>query len=394
MSRIKENLDVCAAGLAIFSMFFGAGNIIFPLALGPHALDKTPIAILGLLATAVFMPFAGLLAMFLYNGDVKAFFCRIGNIPGMCVAFFVISLLGPLGSSPRCIALSYATFKMFFPHISVTLFSALACVVIFFFAYKKNRLLDLLGYVLTPFLVICLGLIIVKGYFDAPETMILSTDYSSLSAFWHGFKEGYNMMDLLAAFFFAPVILSAVKRKAELGSKAENFSLSTFVLKASVIGASLLGIIYVGFGFLASYYASDLTAVPSEELLATVAFKVLGPYAGLVIGSTVILACLTTAIALIAAFSDFLYRDVLSERISYTPILIGSLLVTFFFATFEFQGISQFLSPILNACYPALILLTGVNLCFHFIKYKTLKFTMLGLFVSTIGIGFLCTYIM
>lgn len=369
MSKIKENIDIGAAGLAIFAMFFGAGNIIYPLALGHDALDQTPFAIMGMLFTAVAMPFAGLLAMFLYKGDVKAFFSRIGNIPGICLAFFVIALLGPLGSTPRCIALSYATFKMFFPHVSVTLFSALACGVIFLFAYKKTRLLDLLGYVLTPFLVICLVIIIIKGYFEAPESLTV-WEVSSPYAFWHGLKEGYKTMDLLAAFFFAPVILSAVQKKAEKNVTQQGFSLSGFVMKASLIGAVLLSAVYVGFGYIASYYADQLHGIQSEDLLASIAFKVLGPSAGIIVGVTVVLACLTTAIALIAAFTEFVHRDLLQKKMSYNGIMAGSLGLTFFFSTFEFQGISQYLTPILDICYPALILLTAVNLGWYFYRSK------------------------
>ena len=349
-------MDFFTAGLAIFAMFFGAGNIIFPLALGQHALDKTPWALLGLLLTAVAMPFAGLLAMFRYRGHIRLFFGRFGKIPGFCIASLTIALLGPFGAAPRCITLAYSTISTSLPGIPMIAFSAVACALIFFFAYRENRLLKLLGYVLSPFKVTLLILIIVKGFMDAQEATLVSVNTSEISYFWHGLTEGYNTMDLLAAFFFAPIILSS------LGRPENDKDFNRFVLKASAVGAFLLAIIYVGFCYLAYIYAPELKGIPNDRLLGAIAIKILGQHAGLIVSLTVTVACLTTAIALIAAFASFMEKEVLRERIGYVPILVGSLLMTFAVTTLEFQGIARFLNPVLEICYPALILLTFYNL--------------------------------
>ncbi|MBA3722782.1 MAG: branched-chain amino acid transport system II carrier protein [Parachlamydiaceae bacterium] len=353
-----KNKETIGAGLAIFSMFFGAGNIIYPLALGSQALDKIPSALLGLLLTAVIIPFLGLFAIFLYRGNVQEFFGRMGKRTGLLVALLIISLLGPFGSTPRCIALAYSTLKMSFPSLSAAIFSAVACIIIFFFAYKKNRLLDLLGYVLTPFLVICLAIIIFKGLFSAPDLTLTNESLSHMNALWYGLHEGYNTMDLLAAFFFAPVIISSMQRKVE---GHQEISPLRFALQASLIGAFLLSVIYIGFGYLAYYYTSQIGHISSDQLLAAISLHVLGEHGGIIVSITVVLACLTTAIALIAAFTEFMYKEVLTEKIKYNHVMIGALVLTFFISTFEFQGISRFLSPILQICYPALIILTIAN---------------------------------
>src|SRR3984893_3016927 len=98
--------NTIATGLVMFTMFFGAGNVVFPLALGQYAQDKNFYAILGLLITAVGVPFLGLIAMTLFNGDYKSFFDRIGKIPGFIVAAVILGLIGPFGAIPRCVALS------------------------------------------------------------------------------------------------------------------------------------------------------------------------------------------------------------------------------------------------------------------------------------------------
>jgi LIVCS family branched-chain amino acid:cation transporter len=355
MNTLKK-IDFCTAGLAIFAMFFGAGNIIFPLALGQNALDQTPWALSGLLLTAVAMPFAGLLAMFRYGGHIRLFFGRFGKIPGLLIASLTIALLGPFGAAPRCIALAYSTMSTSLPGLPLILFGAIACVLILVFAYRENRLLKLLGYVLSPFKVTLLVLIIVKGLMEAPEIVLVSANTSKIFHFRHGLTEGYNTMDLLAAFFFAPLILSSLGRP----EKDKNFN--RFVLKASAVGAFLLAIIYVGFCYLAYLYAPALEGIPNDRLLGAIAIKILGQHAGLIVSLTVTIACLTTAIALIAAFTSFMQKEVLREKVSYVPLLIVSLLMTFAMTTLEFQGIAHFLNPVLEIFYPALILLTFYNL--------------------------------
>lgn len=358
MTTLKQS-DLYATGLAIFAMFFGAGNIIFPLALGHLALDQTPYAMIGLLITAVLLPFAGLLTMFLYNGDVRAFFGRLGRLPGLALAFFIIALLGPFGSTPRCIALAYSTFKLSFPDTSLPLFSLISCMTVFLLSYKKNRLLDILGYLLTPLLLLLLALIVVLGMIYAPSSTSVASSTGS-EMFWHGLKEGYNTMDLLAAIFFAPIIIAFTQQKTAMLKNSQDRL--KFILKASGIGAFLLSIVYMGFSFIAFSHANEMPGVPADQLLAALALKILGPQAGLIVCLTVVLACLTTAIALITAFTEFTKKDIFKEKLGYLPVLIGSLVLTFSISIFEFQGISQFLSPVLEICYPILIVLTAFNL--------------------------------
>lgn len=355
MNTLKK-LDYLAIGLAIFAMFFGAGNIIFPLALGQIALDKAPWGLLGFLLTAVAMPFAGLLAMFCYKGQVRLFFSRFGKIPGLFIATMIIALLGPFGAAPRCIALAHSTLSLSFPSISLISFSMAACGLIFLFSYRENHLLKLLGYILSPLKITLLILVILKGFIEAPEIALVSENLSKTSHFWNGLTEGYNTMDLLAAFFFAPIIISSLRDS----EKDPNFS--RFVFIASAIGACLLALVYIGFCYLAYFYAAQLTGISNDQLLGAIAIKILGPYAGLIVSLTVAFACLTTAIALIAAFTSFIEKEILREKVSYVQILIISLLMTFAVTTLEFQGIACLLNPILEVCYPALILLTFYNL--------------------------------
>jgi branched-chain amino acid:cation transporter, LIVCS family len=358
-------------GLAMFSMFFGAGNVIFPLAVGQYAGDQNFYAMSGLILTAALMPIAGVVAMILFDGNYRQFFGRLGKIPGFLLALTIISLLGPLGSTPRCIALSYSTMKSTFLEISPFLFSAIACVIIFLFTIKKTHILHLLGWVLTPILLISLITIIVIGFCTSAD--ISSIDESHSSLFLYGLKEGYNTMDLLAAFFFSSTILNILRSRFNEQENLQNVSHIKIASKASLIGAVLLSAIYIGFSYLASFHGAHLSIQGKEELLAAITLKIAGPHAGLLVCITIAFACLTTAIALIAAFTDFIQKEVLKEKVSYEVTLIGALVLTFCISTFEFSGISRFLGPILEICYPGLIVLTFLNVAYRLKNFKPIK---------------------
>jgi branched-chain amino acid:cation transporter, LIVCS family len=360
--------DALAIGLAMFSMFFGAGNVIFPLAVGQYAGTENFYAMCGLILTAAVMPIAGVIAMILFDGNYTQFFGRLGKIPGFLLALIIISLLGPLGSTPRCIALSYTTLKTSFPGLSPVIFSAAACLIIFLFTIRKNYILKLLGWVLTPLLLASLLAITVVGLATEPQMDNLNRIQGS--AFVHGLIEGYNTMDLLAAFFFSSTILNILRVHLKQSS-LQNVYAST-ALKASLIGACLLAAVYIGFSYLAALHGANLAAA-KDELLAAITMRIAGPYAGTLVCITIALACLTTAIALISAFTDFVQKELFKEKISYLAALTGALLLTFFVSTFEFTGISAFLGPVLQICYPGLIVLTCLNIMHHLNNFKPIK---------------------
>jgi LIVCS family branched-chain amino acid:cation transporter len=358
-----------AIGLAMFSMFFGAGNVIFPLAVGQYAGDKNFFAMSGLILTAAIMPIAGVIAMILFDGNYRQFFGRLGKTPGFILALITISLLGPLGSTPRCIALSYTTLKTSFPGLSSVLFSAISCGIIFLFTVRKNQILNLLGWVLTPLLLTSLITIIVIGLTSTHEMQ--NSDQSNANMFMHGLKEGYNTMDLLAAFFFSSTILNILRMPKKDDLISRNYI--NIALQASVVGAFLLTAIYVGFSYLAAFHGNELLINGKDEILGAIAMKIAGGYAGILVCITIALACLTTAIALISAFTDFIQKEVFQEKVSYEMTLIASLLLTFFVSTFEFTGISAFLGPILQICYPGLIVLTFLNIAYRLKNFKPIK---------------------
>jgi LIVCS family branched-chain amino acid:cation transporter len=364
MKRFFTN-HTLATGLAMFSMFFGAGNVVFPLLLGQYAGDKNLFAMLGMFITAIIVPFTGLLTMMLFEGDYKAFFARVGRLPGYFVAVLILMLIGPFGGIPRCIALSYATVTLSLPEMPLWLFSLIACALTFVFSVRKSKVLDLLGYVLTPLLLVSLAVIVIKGLISHPESS--QCDASNVQVFMHGLKEGYNTLDLLAAFFFSTVIVNSLRSRFGADISMQNKKMSRIITRASLIGAILLGAIYTGLSFVAAYYGPQTDQVPPDQLLGAIAFKLLGSEAGLIANIAVALACLTTAITLAAVFADALSKEIFKGRVGYVPSLVMTLTVAYLVSYLRFTGIVKLIAPLVVVSYPALIVLCLLSLA-HKIK--------------------------
>jgi LIVCS family branched-chain amino acid:cation transporter len=379
------NSNIIATGLAMFSMFFGAGNIVFPLTVDQLAQDKNFFAILGLLITAVGVPFTGLIAMTLFHGNYKVFFDRIGKIPGFLVTVAIMGLIGAFGGIPRCIALSYSTLKIYTPGMPLVIFSIISCLAIYMLTFKKNRIVDILGYVLTPLLILSFTIIVVKGLLTGEA--LPKSDYQELAALLKGLKDGFLTMDLLAAFFFASVVLVCLKKDLP-PTEIHNYKRVTLItFQASLLGALLLSAVYVGFSYVAAYH-SEALAVPDEEMLAALARHILGPFAAIIAIIAVVLACLTKAIALSSVFADFLQREVFQQKIGYHFSLIITLFITFLISTLNFMGIASFITPILRVCYPALLVLSILNICYKLYDLKVVKTPVFAVFLITLWFYF------
>lgn len=357
--KTKKKFKTLAAGLAVFSMFFGSGNLVFPLILGQQTQGESFISIIGLFLTAVLMPFLGVLAMILVRGEYRQFFSFLGKPLYLLICSSIIGLIGPFGVIPRCLTIAHAGIKTFAPETPLLLFSILSCIFIFFISMKKGRLIDILGYLLTPLLLGSLLTIAIKGLFSI--SVFPESPLNKLESFSLGFVEGYNMMDLLAAFFFSKMVLRYFET-----DKGINLNRA---IKAGGIGMGLLGVIYIAFTLLGAAFSFKLQNVAPEQLLMKLAYEVLGPTGGILASIAITLACLTTAMALADVSSHFLVNDLcnskLNGNISMLLVLSSSILIS----TFEFSGIAKFLAPILKVVYPILIVLTLFNLSVFFVKW-------------------------
>ena len=350
---MKKFLFVLTMGFALFSVHFGSGNLVYPLELGATFGPASLPALLGLLVTAVGFPAVGFLSLVLFQGEPKAFFGRFGRLPALLMIAVIVGVMGPFGCLARCVALTHTITTQIYTGISLELFSALSCLLIFFLTFRKNRLVALLGKVLTPFLLVTLTLIMVGGLLtDKSFSPIMKAGFSN---FYQGLFVGYQTMDLLAALFFCHILFKPLESYA----KKENISLFSLALQTSCVASFLLIVTYAGFGLLAATHADQLQGVAPEFLLIRVAEYVLGAKGALLTMLLVVFACLTTAMALATIFADFLTAEL---KFGYGYSLALTCVIAYFGATFGFTSIVAFLAPILQVLYPVLICWSLYNL--------------------------------
>ncbi len=363
----------------MFSMFFGSGNLVFPLVVGQMSDGHFGLASLGILLTGVLVPFLGILAMLLFNGSSNEFFGRLGKPATFWFPLIALSLMGPFGVLARCITVAHGSFRLLLPDTSLWLFSIIACGVIFLLTISKNRIVPLLGTVLTPLLLISLAAIAIFGL--ASVDLPAVSESGSWASFKTGIFQGYQTMDLLAAFFFSAFVIKHLKEHK--ATQDGTNSLPIF-MKASLIGAGLLSLIYFVLVLLGAMYAPQLASIPPQEMLGFVAKAAIGPWAAPVVCVAVVLACLTTAIVLTSLFADFLKKEVTKEKIGNKTAIITTLLIAFFTSTLEFSGIAKILGPILEAIYPALVVLTVLSIFHKLWGWSTVRMPIAIAFVAKI----------
>lgn len=374
---MKKKAIVLSTGLAMFSMFFGSGNLVFPLVVGKLSEGHFGWGAFGILLTGVLVPFLGILAMLLFEGKTDRFFERLGKPAVFLAPLIALSLMGPFGVLARCITVAHGAFKLLLPNTALWTFSILSCACIFFMTIKKRRIVPILGSILTPILLLSLICIAFFGLSSEslPDTSFTRGEWNSLK---NGIFQGYQTMDLLAAFFFSSFVIKYLKSNPEIEKKGK--TLSTF-LQSAFLGAFLLSSVYFILVLLGSMYAPQLSDIPPQEMLAFIAQKALGPMAAPIVCSAIVLACLTTAIVLTSLFADFLRKEISKEKLPPSLCIAITLLIAFATSSLEFSGIAKFLGPILEVIYPALILLTILSIFHKLWGWSSVRFPIVVAFL-------------
>lgn len=364
MSKFRT---ITYTGLAMFAMFFGSGNLVFPLKIGIQTPNHYWMSSLGLILTGVIVPFLGLFGMILYGGDRKQYFGLLGSWAPFILSLFMLSLLGPFGVVPRCILVAFGGINILWPDISFVMFSFWFSSAIFLTIWQKNKFIPLVGKWLAPLKFNGIVIIIVVSIINAP-TIINLSDHAA--PFKLGLMEGYQTMDLLAAFFFSITIIEYLKSICSTENEAIKTSFA-----ASVIGSSLIAFLYVGLVVLGAFYSSQLKHIKPEQYLATISNLTLGKHATLILALTMCLACLTTAASLSRLFAEFLQKDVFKNKISWSWASILTVVIAFLLSFIGFTNISKVLGIILEFFYPALIMFTLTSILNKYSSFRHIKKT-------------------
>jgi branched-chain amino acid:cation transporter, LIVCS family len=354
----KRSFDVVLVGFALFAMFFGAGNLIFPPYMGFLAGTLWSVALMGFLITGIGMPLMGVIASARAGGSVEHLAGRVGKRFARLMSIVVILAIGPLLAIPRTAAVTFEMgIKPNFPWAPPALGSVVFFAITLFFALNETTVIDKIGKFLTPFLLATLLLIIVKGIatpISGPMAGSLANPFTS------GFKEGYQTMDAMASIVFAEIVIAALvfKGYARIGDQVKMAS------KAAVIAAVGLGSVYGGLMYLGASSGGAFPAdVERTTLLIGIAERILGGGGKAALGLAVSLACLTTSIGLTATVADY-FSNITKEKLSYKLLCVITVVFSGVFATVGVTKIVQIAVPLLVLVYPVaicLILLTIVG---------------------------------
>lgn len=359
--------ETISTGLAIFSMFFGAGNLMFPLKVGLIAGQHNAWAMFGFSLTAVCLPLLGLIAMVLFDGNYYQFFNRLGKVPGAVCIFFCMLIIGPMIAMPRIVTLSHTMVAPFLNNISLIPFSLGFLLLTFLGTYKENRIINLLGLIISPLLLGSLAIIIAKGLWFAHLPTVTAT--SAMTLFIKSLIAGYSTLDVIGAIFFSSIIISMLKQQ----KGSSNHALAWMSLQAGVIGIALLALVYIGMSYLGVYYGHGLAEVNEGELFSRISFTILGGKGAIVIALAVLMACYSTIIALAAVFAEYIQKFIFHNTISYSFCLVGTLLTTLLFSHWGLSAILEFSIPFIEIGYPVLITLTLLNIGYKVWGFKPIK---------------------
>jgi LIVCS family branched-chain amino acid:cation transporter len=278
--------------------------------------------------------------------------------------FFILLSFIPFGAGPRCVILAHASLKTFITMPPLWIFGLLFLGLVGYLINDRSHLLDVLGRVLTPLLVICVTIMVISAFIHG-ETDPPTASNSEL--FINSVFEGYNTQDLLSSLFFSSSLI--ILMKGAIHSKKE---MIVTMLKGSVIGIVLLTTLYVLLIAASSLHSDILIGHSGIDLVSILAKHTLGSRFGLVAGLAVALACLTTAVALIMSFSQFLSTHVLQKRYSFLALPI-SLLSVFLTSLLEFEGIMGIISPVMKIVYPIILIVVIRYLLDLFLTYRAHK---------------------
>ena len=357
---------VFTAGFAMFSMFFGSGNLVFPILLGTQTLDKWSFSLLGFLITAVCVPFLGLTAMISFDGRRDRFFNSLGAPVGFALTTIMLLLIGPIGVIPRCINVAFGGIQLVWPHLSIAMGSLIFCSIMGALVWRPNNVVNIIGVFLTQFKLGGITVLIIAGLWFAPA--IPQYDIPAMPAFLDGMSVGYQTLDLLGAFFFSSTIVMYLKAnlpdqsQSSHSPKSGKFSpVMKASLAASTIGGILLILVYTGFVKLGASFAPHLTDASPEALLAQIGGLTLGSHALLIVSITLAVSCLATAVILANLFIEFVRDDVCRDRLNikapHSLVTIGTMVTTFGVAQLGFERICGLLGSVLVFMYPAFIAL-------------------------------------
>ena len=356
--------EILTVGLMMFSIFFGAGNLIFPPALGQAAGSNSIIAMMGFLVTGVGLPLLGITAIAMQGGKYVEFMNR-KTYPWLATALLVILYLtiGPVFAVPRTGAVSFEIgIRPFLAAEDLTLGQFIYTMFFFgatyYLAMTPNKLIDRVGKMLTPALLIFLVILFVKSFVTPLGEVLDATGAYITAPFSQGFQDGYQTMDLLASLSIGTIVVNAIRMRGT----TDNKSVSKICIISGFITVALMTLVYGSLAYIGASSASVLGSVENGgQLLAGAVGIFFGPAGNLLVAFIIALACLTTSCGMISGTAWY-FNKLSNNRISYARLVQVSTAFSFVVSNVGLTQIIALSVPFLVAIYPLVIVFVVLSL--------------------------------
>ena len=353
---MKSYKDCVVIGLALFAMFFGAGNLIFPPQLGVLSGSSWIEACIGFFTTDLGLSVLAIVAIAKVGGSFGDFAGKVGKSFSVVLGTFIMLAVGPLMAIPRTGAVSFEMgVEPIFGGVNQYVFTFIYFLVALLFVLNPKGVIDKIGKWLTPVLLLSLAAIIVR---NIVSPIGISVESSNSNVFTYAFLQGYQTVDGLAAVMFASIVLHTLKEK---GYTCKNVQIR-MTIASSLVAFGIIGFVYGGLIYLGStgsgVVGHDLSRT---ETFVSLVYNVFGNIGIWIVSITVLFACFTTTAGLTATVSEY-FTELSKNKISYKVNAIIITAVSFLLSNFGVDEIVRIAGPLLNITYPIIIVLVLLNL--------------------------------
>lgn len=353
--------DVLVVGLALFAMFFGAGNLIFPTFLGVESCSSWIIGFVGFIIADVGLALLSIVAAAKFNGDINDMFSKVGKIVAITLGCAIMICLGPLLAIPRTAATTFEMgIKPLLPGFNSILFSIIFFAITLVLTIKPSKVVDIIGEFLTPALFATLIFLIIVGIVNPIDSVTAAARIKDVFA--EGITQGYQTMDALGALALSTVIMTTLTNKGYTETKDK----IKVTFRSAIIAGLGLIIVYGGLAYLGATIANQYADIPLESisqtsLIVAITDSLLGQPGKILLAVIIGLACLTTAIGLTSATAQY-FEQVTNKKLKYETIVIIVCVFSAFISNFGVSSIIKFSAPILSMIYPPTVALVTLNL--------------------------------
>ncbi|WP_452225657.1 branched-chain amino acid transport system II carrier protein [Lacinutrix chionoecetis] len=352
--------DLLITSFALFSLFFGAGNLLLPPLLGYNSGNEWILVTIGFVITAVVIPIVGIYAHSKLQGTLFDFGKKVSPVFSLiyCILIYLVAVAIP---SPRTAAATHEI--AIHPAFGTTplLTSSIYFFLVLIFALNRSKILNIIGKYLTPLIVIMLLVVIAIGLFS---TEMITNPSQFETPIVSGVLEGYQTFDAIGAVVVGAVIIISINIKSDAPFEAKK----QLIKKSGFIAGLGLFVIYAGLIAVGAYYGSEIdlnsnlsSDMQRANLLRGISIKALGGFGNTVLSVLISLACFTTAVGIVTGAADFFKGLLKNSQLVYIITAIISCVIGVVVGQLDFNSIIVIALPILLFIYPITIVLIILN---------------------------------